>query len=459
MRRKIDSILDNWLSDRTTAILLFGARQTGKTFSIRDCFKRNERKFVEINFAIDKTALELFSKLTSAEDFYTKLSLVSSSPLINGKTCVFLDEIQEIYRYREDLLKTNPELYHKTIDPITLMKRLVEDNRFRYALSGSLLGLNLSEIQSNPIGYLDTYTMYPLSFEEFLLAKGIEGGIISYLKDRFETLAEVDQTIHEKMLESFRQYLLVGGMPEAVAEYIKSTDISKVRITQKQIISGYSQDIQKYAPVEQKILIGESFKNIPNELNRKDKHFRKSKLNFPNAKNLDMSDIFLWLTNAGVALPTYNVNEPTYPLKLNEDRKTLKLFSNDIGLLSCQLFDKDGAIKILNDDCSINFGAPFENVVAEELVSKGYELNYFNSKKIGEIDFLIQEKGNVIPLEIKSGVPNKDGKYTHNALNNLLKTYPDIEKAYIISKNNISKENEKITNIPVYMLMFFPDAF
>lgn len=205
------------------------------------------------------------------------------------------------------------------------------------------------------------------------------------------------------------------------------------------------------------MLIGEAFKSIPTELNRKDKHFRKSKLNYPNAKNLDLSDTFLWLTNAGVALPTYNVNEPTYPLKLNEDRRTLKLFSNDISLLSSQLFDKDGATKILNDDCSINFGAPFENVVAEELVCKGYQPNYFNSKKIGKIDFLIQEKGNAVPLEVKSGSPDGGGHYPHAALDNLLKTYPQIETAYVISKGNIRKENEKIINIPIYVLAFFPD--
>lgn len=458
MKRQIDAILDNWLANNKSAILLFGARQVGKTYSIRECFKRNNRRFVEINFATNKTALDLFSKLTSIDDFYVKLSLLSSSSLIDGESCVFLDEIQEIYRYREDLKKSEPSLYHQSIDLITLMKALVEENRFTYALSGSLLGLNLSEIQSNPVGYLDSYTMYPLSFEEFLMAKGIEGEIIDYLKRQFEDVKEVDSAIHDKMMGIYREYFLVGGMPQAVSSYLEHSDLSKVRTIQKQILLGYGQDIQKYAPSEKRILIGESFKNIPSELNRKDKHFRKSKLNYPNAKNLDLSDTFLWLTNAGVALATYNVNEPVYPLKLNEDRKTLKLFANDIGLLSYQLFDKEGSIKVLTGDCSTNFGAPFENAVAEELAYKGFGLNYWNSKKIGEVDFLIQHRGEVIPFEVKSGDPNRNGNFSHPALDNLLEVYPTIEKAYIVSKMNLFQENEKVINIPIYMLMFLPRA-
>ncbi len=456
MQRKIDRILDSWLNDRKSAVLLYGARQVGKTYSIRKCFERNNRHFVEINFATDKTSLDLFSTLFSSEDFYLKLSLVASSSLIEKESCIFLDEIQEVYRYREDLLKTNPELYHKTIDPITLIKKLVDEGRFRYALSGSLLGLNLSYIQSNPVGYMDTYTMYPLDFEEFLVCKGIGSEVISYLKKQFETVTEVEETIHQKIMTLFQQYLLVGGMPETVSLFLEFVDLEKVRTSQKQLLDGYQKDIQKYAPLEHRILISEAYKSIPGELNRKDKHFRKSKLDYPNAKNMDLTDAFLCLTNAGVALATYNVNEPTYPLGLNEDRKTLKLFSNDIGLLSCQLFDKEGAMRIVQGDCTINFGAPFENAVAEQLASKGYPLYYFNHKKCGEVDFLIQEKGQIIPLEVKSGNPNKTGRFEHHTLDHILEIYPEIEKAYVLSKRNIYKEEEKIINLPIYMLMFFP---
>ncbi len=459
MKRKIDQVLDNWLTNRKEAILLFGARQVGKTYSIRECFKRNNRPYVEINFATDKASLNLFSKLVSAEDFYIKLSLTAGASLTPHQTCIFLDEIQEIYRFREDLSKSDPELYHRTIDPITLMKKLVDDGKYRYAISGSLLGISLLEIQSNPVGYLDTYTLHPLNFEEFLWAKGVGEDVINYLRNQLLSTSKVDDAIHENLLNTLQQYLLVGGMPDAVSKYVKSLNLNEVMITQGQILNGYEKDVQKYAPWDQRILIGEAFRSIPSELNRKDKHFRKSRLDYPNAKNADVSDAFLWLANAGVAIPVFNVSEPTYPLRLSEDRKTVKLFANDIGLLSCQLFDKDGAAKVLNGDLSMNYGAPFENLAAVELAAKGYRLNYFNSKKIGEIDFLIQEKGRVIPLEIKSGAPNKGGKYAHPSLNNLLNVYQDIESAYVVSKSNLYKENGKITNIPIYMLTLFPDAF
>lgn len=267
MQRKIDWILDSWLNDRKSAVLLYGARQVGKTYSIRKCFERNNRHFVEINFATDNASLDLFSKLSSVEDFYIKLSLVASSPLNEKESCVFLDEIQEVYRYREDLMKTNPELYHKTIDPITLIKKLVDEGRYRYALSESLLVLNLSYIQSNPVGYMDTYTMYPLDFEEFLTCKEVGPEVISYLKNQFETVSEVEETIHEKIMTLFQQYILVGGMPEAVSLFLESLDLEKVRISQKQLLDGYQKDIQKYAPLEQRILISETYKSIPGELN------------------------------------------------------------------------------------------------------------------------------------------------------------------------------------------------
>ena len=455
MKRKIDAILDDWLRNRKQAILLFGARQVGKTHSIRDCFQRNGVPYVEINFGRNKTASELFAKLKDESDFYVKLSLIANGQLKKGETFVFLDEIQEVYSYRRELEKKDPELYFSTVDPITLIKGLVEEARFRYALSGSLLGINLSGIASNPVGYLDSYTMYPMDFEEFLWANGIGEEAISYLKERLEKLEKVDETIHRTFLDFYRRYILVGGMPEAVATYCDSKDIVAVQTVQKQILKGYRADIQKYAPVEQKLLIAAVFDNIPNELNRKDKHFRKSALDYPNAKNLDLDDAFLWLTNAGAALPVYNVSEPVYPLKLNEQRKTLKLFSNDIGLLCSQLLDKDGAIKIIEGDSSLNFDAPYENVIAQELFAH-FEAapHYLNSKKCGEIDFLIQRKGEVLPLEIKSGTPGKNGLFAHKALDNVLKAYPSVKKAYVLSQGNVGKEGKNITLLPFYMSMF-----
>ena len=295
-----------------------------------------------------------------------------------------------------------------------------------------------------------------MDFEEFLWANGVGNEAISYLKERFEKLEEVDKTIHQSFLDFYRRYVLVGGMPEAVATYCDSKNITAVQTVQKQILKGYRADIQKYAPVEQKLLITEAFDNIPNELNRKDKHFRKSTLDYPDAKNLDLGDAFLWLTNAGVALPVCNVSEPVYPLRLNEQRKTLKLFSNDIGLLCSQLLDRDGAIKIIEGDSSLNFGAPYENVIAQELFAHFEDApHYLNSKKYGEIDFLIQRKGEVLPLEIKSGSPNKNGFFAHKTFGNVLGAYPNIKKAYLLSQGNVAKEEKSIVLLPFYMSMFF----
>ncbi len=456
MERKIDTTLDGWLQNKKQAILIYGARQVGKTYSIRACFKRNNIPFTEINFATDKTALNLFSTLKSVEDFYMKLSLLSSKKLIPLKSAVFLDEIQEIYNYRESLLNADPSTYYATIDPLTLIKPLVEEGRFRYALSGSLLGINLSLVNLNPTGYLDTYTMYPLTFEEFITAKGVGKEAISYLHDSFNAITPVEEAVHKKMLSLLDSYLLVGGMPEAVSSFLSYGDISKVRTIQKQLLASYSNDIQKYAPRNERLLIEEIYHAIPSELNRKDKHFRKSKLDYPNSKNIELRDAYLWLDNAGVALPTFNVDQPVYPLRISEDRKTFKLFYNDIGLLSAALFDRDSIAKIMNGDTFINFGAPFENFIAEELRAKRHELRYYNGKKIGEVDFLIQKEGNVIPLEGKSGKPDKNGHYSHLALDNLLSIYKDIEKAYLLSRSNLRREGDKIINIPAYMTMFLP---
>lgn len=455
MKRKIDLTLDTWLSKRKQAILLYGARQSGKTYAIRECFKRNRAPYVEINFATDKTALSLFARLADANDFYTKLSLCCNGSLEMGRTCVFLDEIQEVYSYREELKKTRPEEVRLTIDPIALMKELVEDGRFRYAISGSLLGIKLSQISSVPIGYLDKHILYPLDFEEFLWAKGIGDEAIDYLRLKYLALEEIDETIHNKFLRLFRQYILVGGMPEAVKEYAASADLNLVSLIHRSIVEGYRDDIQKYAPKENRLLIGETYDSLASELNRKDKHFRKSKLDYPNSKNIDMENAFLWLTEAGVAIPCRNVACPCYPLTINEQRKTLKLFYNDIGLLCSSLLDKEGAIKILDGDSSINFGAPYENVIAQELFAhSGASSHYLNSKKYGEIDFLTQKNGEVVPLEIKSGEPNRNGFFAHKALDNALKAYPSIKRAFVLSKRNIAKENEKIANIPFYCVMF-----
>ena len=454
-RNAMQQLLDWKDNPKRKPLILYGARQVGKTWLMKEFGRQYFKSVVYINCDNNRNMQILFEGDYNVDRLLRGFYLETGVEINPNETLIILDEIQEIYNYRRELEKKDPELYFSTVDPITLIKGLVEEARFRYAMSGSLLGINLSGIASTPVGYLDSYTMYPMDFEEFLWANGVGDEAIAYLKAKLEKMEEIDETIHRSFLDFYRRYVLVGGMPEAVATYCEEKSITAVQTVQKQILKGYRADIQKYAPVEQRLLIAETFDNIPNELNRKDKHFRKSTLNYPDAKNLDLADAFLWLTNAGVALPVYNVSEPVYPLRLNEQRKTLKLFSNDIGLLCSQLLDKDGAIKIIEGDSSLNFGAPYENVIAQELFAH-FEAapHYLNSKKCGEVDFLIQRKGEAAPIEIKSGAPNKDGLYAHKALDNVLDAYPSIKTAYVFSRGNVGKEGKKIVLLPFYMSMF-----
>lgn len=454
MKRKIDAYLDQWIK-QSKALMVVGARQVGKTYAVRELFKRNHLNFCEINFANDADALSLFSKLSDLDDFYMKLSLVGKKRG-NKVTYLFLDEIQMVYLRREQLKLSDPDLYERTVDPITLSKAIVEDGRYRIVFSGSLLGVCLNGIRLNPIGYLDSIRMYPLDFEEYLWAKGIGNEVIDYLKKCYLNQTFVEDTIHEKIMNVFREYVLVGGMPEAVSSFIKNLDFKAVDRIQKNIIQGYGEDVSKYAKQEDKLILREAYEALPSELNRKDKHFRKSNLkNVPNTKNIDMENSFLWLTSAGIALSVFNVTDVTYPLKINEQREILKLFANDIGLLSCSLLGVEGRIKMLNHEKEINYGAPYENVIAQELSAHGFaSLYYYNSKKNGEIDFVLEKETEIIPLEVKSGKSSINGYYNHSALNRVLELHPDIKEAIVLSENNISKENDRIVCLPLYMIMF-----
>lgn len=456
MRRKIDAFLDNWLKNEK-ALIVTGARQTGKTYAIREAFNRNGFRFVEINLDNDPNALSLFSKLTSAEDFYMKLSLISGEAETNGKAYVFLDEIQAVYIRREKIKKEDPKTYDETIDPITLSKKIVEDGRYKVVFSGSLLGVCLNGIRLNPLGYMDSLKMFPMDFEEYLWAKGVGDTAIKYIEKCYENRSLVDSTIHNRLMNLFKEYILVGGMPEVVSKFIETNNFQEIDKIQKQIIDGYKQDILKYIEDnDKKLIVSEAFESLPAELNRRDKHFKKSHLkNIPNSKNLDMENAFLWLTSAGIALPTYNVSDATFPLKLNEQRSALKLFASDIGLLSASLLGIKGRIMVLNDEKEINYGAPYENVIAQELTAHGYApTHYYNSKKNGEIDFVLENASDIIPIEVKSGKSNISGYYDHAALNKVLSIHKEITEAFVLSSKNLSKETERITNLPLYMAMF-----
>lgn len=428
--RKIENELKHFLEDeKKKALLITGARQVGKTYSIRAFGHQHFRSFVELNFLENTTAKELFENAAGTKDLLMRLSLVTDCALIPGETLVFLDEVQEC----------------KEI--VTAIKFLVEEGSYRYILSGSLLGVELKDIRSVPVGYMDIVEMYPLDFEEFVLANKVSPRIVETLQDAFEKKTPVDPMIHEKMMELFRLYLIAGGMPAAVEQYLNTNNLREVLRIQQSIITLYKKDIAKYDPAN-KLYIEDIFNLIPSELNAKNKRFILKNLN-ENFRFSKFSNSFLWLKEAGAALPTFCVDEPVSPLLLSKSKNLFKLFMADVGLLAAMYMD-DIQIKILNHEKDINFGSVYENAAAQELKAHGFDLYYFNSKRQGELDFLVEHQGNVLPIEIKSG---KD--YTkHAALSNVMANASyAIPAAYVFHNGNIST-SDKITYYPIYMLMF-----
>lgn len=358
-----------------------------------------------------------------------RLSALTDVPMIPGETLIFFDEVQEC-----------PEI-------VTAIKFLVEDGQYRYILSGSLLGVELKDIRSVPVGYLSILEMYPLDFREFCEANRVSQTVMDKLKECFEKKQPVDELIHEKMMERFRLYLIVGGMPAVVDAYIRTNNLKEVLRIQQGIVQLYYKDIAKYDK-DNKLYLDEIFSLIPSELNNKNKRFIMKDLN-ENFRFSRYENSFIWLKEAGVALPVYCVQEPELPLLLSKSTNLFKLFLSDVGLLA-SMYEDGLQLKILSREKDINFGAIYENVAAQELKAHGFELYYFNSKKQGELDFVIEYQGNVLPLEIKSGKA-----YTrHNALDNVLKEERyAIPQAFVFCYENISTQ-EKITYLPIYMIGF-----
>ncbi len=428
--RKIESkIEDFYKQNKKKALLITGARQTGKTYSIRQYGKTHFDNFIEINFLENPMAASLFENASNSKTLILQLSALTDKPLITGKTLIFFDEVQAC----------------KEI--ITAIKFLVDEGSYSYILSGSLLGIEMKDIRSIPVGYMDIYQMYPLDLEEFFTAVGISNNIIESLHSSFESKTEVNTLIHQKMMEVFRLYLIVGGMPAVVDKYLKTNNIQEVINEQKAIIELYKKDISQYDK-NNKLYLEEIFDLIPSELNCKNKRFILKNLN-ENFKLSRYENSFIWLKDAGVALPTYNVTEPTYPLKLSKSSNLFKLFLSDVGLLA-SMYMNNIQVQILNKEKSINFGSVYENVAAQQFNALGFDLYYYNNKKNGEIDFLLERNGELLPIEIKSG---KDYN-KHSALNNLLSN-PNysIKEAYVFQNENVNTK-DKITYYPIYMLMF-----
>lgn len=428
LKRKLSDFLLNYYRTQRTALLLTGARQTGKTYAVRQ-LGQTFANYVEINFIERPEAMRLFAGAHSAQDILLRLTALVDKPLVAGQTLIFFDEVQRC-----------PEI-------VTAIKFLVDEGSYRYILSGSLLGVELQQLRSVPVGYMGIKEVFPLDFEEFIRNIGVADVIIDQLRQCWEDNKPIDNMIHDRMLQLYRLYSIIGGMPAAVERYISTKDLYVVEQTQRDIVNMYREDISQYA-VKDKLKIKEIYDLIPSELDAKNKRFILKRLN-EHAKFDRYQNDFLWLKNAGVAIPVYNVDEPRQPLKLAESRNLFKLFANDTGLLAAQYADGI-QLKILSGDVDVNFGAIYENIVAQELLCHGYQPYYYNSKRLGELDFVAADSNGVIAIEVKSG---KD--YTrHNALDNVLscKEY-DVNRAYVLCNGNLSQKG-RVVYLPVYMTMF-----
>ncbi len=428
IKRKINRFISDYYKNNRNALLITGARQIGKTFSIRE-FGKSFKAFVEINFVETPEAVEIFKGAKSSSDILLRLSALTTVPLIKGETLIFFDEVQKC-----------PEI-------VTAIKFLVDEGSYRYILSGSLLGVELKDLRSEPVGYMGVKDMYPIDFEEFISCIGVNKDIVSTLRQAWERRTPVDQLIHTKMMELFRLYLIVGGMPAVVSKYLETNNLQEVIAIQQDIIRLYRRDIAQYDQ-NNKLYIEEIFNLIPPELNAKNKRFILKRLN-ENAKFERYQNSFLWLTNAGVALPVYNVEEPKIPLLLARSRNLFKLFQNDIGLLAAQ-YAEGIQLRIIKGDKDINFGSIYENAVAQELAAHGITPYYYNNKKRGELDFVIELNGRVVPIEVKSG---KDYE-VHRALSNIMDCGEyDLPEAIILTNENLQVVNRFIY-APIYMTMF-----
>ena len=436
--RKFAKRIENFLLDEPNKILLVnGARQIGKSYLIRYIGKKLFKNYVEINLKEDKESIRIFEKVKSTNDFYLQLGAVAGNKLdAKDNTLVFLDEIQSY-----------PHL-------MTMLKFLNQEGRYTYIASGSQLGVALSQTASVPIGSVAVEEMYPLDFEEFLLAMGCGQDSIDGMREKFISGESLNESMHNYMMQQFKLYLLVGGLPEAINKFLENRNMIHVRKVQSDIHTLYKIDASQY-DIERKLVIRKIYDMVPSNMENKKKriivkHIEETK---GHKQFSDYAEEFEYLTNSGIALSVQSVSNPKFPLLESENKNLIKLYMNDVGLLTNLLYGVN-INAVLNDDRSINLGSVYESVVAQELRAHGYTLHYYDNKQRGEVDFLIDDYENltVMPIEVKSG---KD--YTvHSALDKFLNTEDyNVKKAVVLNNEREVRERNGVVYQPIYYCMFF----
>lgn len=434
--RKIETVIEEHFQSQSKKILLIdGARQVGKTTIIRYVGQKLFKNFIEINMVEDVLGNQLFSNVKTVEDFYLQVSMLAGDKMKEKEnTLIFIDEIQAY-----------PHL-------LTLLKFLSQDDQFTFIASGSLLGVALQETTSIPMGSIRKVRMFPLDFEEFLYANGFNKMFLSNIRKKFEGLETLDETTHHKMMDLFKKYLLVGGLPDAVNAFLETKNIQAVREIQNEIHDYYAVDASKY-DVDNKLKIRRIYDLIPSNMENKKKRIIVKEIENKKGKTFnDYRDEFEYLIGAGIALNVQAISNPTFPLIESAGKNLMKLYLNDVGILTGILY-RNNIRAILDDQKSINLGSVYETVVASELIAHGHKLFYYDNRNKGEVDYLIDDYDSlsVVPIEVKSG---KD--YTvHSALNTFVQNEEyGVKKVIVLSNERQITVKGKIIYLPIYYLMF-----
>lgn len=433
-RKIIDAMLE-WKRTKTNqGLLITGARQVGKTSSVEMFAAEHYENMIKIDFVENPDAAELIEDARNIDDLILRITALSPRPLIEGKTLLFFDEVQ------------------KCGDSITWMRYLADDGRFDVVYSGSMLGVEAYDFRSLPVGTIDIIEMFPLDFEEFCWACGVDRSLLEILQECYIERRAVPDFLHDKFIDLFFRYVLVGGMPDAVQTFISTNDTQAMRARQRGILDAYRADITRYiGNREHAQRVKTIFNAVPAQLNKENRRFTMSGID-KKKRFSDLQSDFDWLTNAGVVIPVKRTTEACFPLGMNRDDSFFKLYLCDTGLLFSSFSNTDvQAILSRKDD--VNFGQVFENAVAQELRAHGHkELYYFSGTKVGEVDFLLESEGSVdiVPVEVKSG------KYSskHAALDRLLQidNY-NIDQAIVFHRRNLKQEG-LISYLPIYMVAF-----
>lgn len=430
LKRKIVSELIDWKNNhKNKCLLVIGARQIGKTFIIREFAKENYDYFYEINFLENEKQKEIFKDDLSVDNIIKEISLrIPTFKVDDGKTLLFLDEIQEC-----------PQA-------ITALKFLAQDKRFDCIASGSMLGMAYKRTSSFPVGYIDRIYMNSLDFEEFLWAKGVTDETINYIKEFYDNKKQVNMFAHNGMLELFREYIVLGGMPEVINEFLASNNFNVALNIQKEILDGYRDDIIKYAPEDEKVKIRACFDSIPVQLAKDNKKFRYNLVQ----KKADKSKLFNsleWLYDAGIINFCYNLRNPEAPFEGNKIIDSFKVYMKDTGLLMAMM-DEGSQLEIMNGNLGIYKGAIYENIIADVFTKSGKNLYYFEKNSTLEVDFFIRYNNEVTAVEVKSADNTKS-----KSLNSIINNY-GVKQGIKLSTKNIGYDSNGVLSLPLYMSMF-----